>query len=106
VIVAGKFAIAFVMMRVLKYSKSMARVVAAALAQIGEFSFIIATLGLSYGLLSAETNELILAAAMISILINPALFAWASRAYVAKQADADVVPEPADAPIAYEGSGH
>lgn len=106
VIVVGKFAIAFVMMRVLKYSKSMALVVAAALAQIGEFSFILSTLGLSLGLISEETNELILAAAMLSILMNPALFAWASRAYVAKQADAAPHPEPADAPVAYEGTGH
>lgn len=106
VIVVGKFGAAYFIVRVLRYSNSMALVVAAALAQIGEFSFILATMGLNLEILPPEASDLILAAAMLSILLNPALFAWASRAYVAKQADAAPASEPADAPVAYEGSGH
>src|SRR5690606_2809056 len=42
--------------------------------QIGEFSFILGTLGLTYGLLSQEANSLILAGALVSISLNPMLF--------------------------------
>jgi CPA2 family monovalent cation:H+ antiporter-2 len=56
--------------------------VSVALAQIGEFSFILAGLGRSYGLLSDETYNLVLAGALISIALNPFLFraveAWRS----------------------------
>lgn len=50
--------------------------VAAGLAQIGEFSFILAEVGRSLGLLSDEGRNLILASALISIVVNPLLF-WA-----------------------------
>ena len=50
-------------------------IVAAGLAQIGEFSFILAELGLSLGLLPDEGSNLILAGALISITLNPLLFA-------------------------------
>jgi CPA2 family monovalent cation:H+ antiporter-2 len=49
-------------------------VVAASLAQIGEFSFILAGLGASLGILPAEGMSLILAGALISIAINPLIF--------------------------------
>ncbi len=81
VIVAGKGLVAFGIVRALKYSRSMALVVAAALAQIGEFSFILVTLGRDLDLLSAEASDLVLAGAITSIVINPFLFAWAARAY-------------------------
>ena len=48
--------------------------VSAALAQIGEFSFILATLGVALGLLSVESQSLIVAGALISITINPLVF--------------------------------
>jgi CPA2 family monovalent cation:H+ antiporter-2 len=50
--------------------------VSASLAQIGEFSFILAGLGLSLGLLPAEGMSLVLAGALISIALNPLLFAF------------------------------
>src|SRR5215831_9733833 len=49
--------------------------ISASLAQIGEFSFILAGLGLSLGLLPAEGRDLILAGAIITIILNPFLFA-------------------------------
>ena len=53
---------------------STALLVSAALAQIGEFSFILAALGLSLGLLSAEAQNLVLAGAILSISLNPVVF--------------------------------
>jgi CPA2 family monovalent cation:H+ antiporter-2 len=81
VIVAGKFVVAYVLVRLLRYSNSMALVIAAALAQIGEFSFILMTLGEELHILDPDAQSLVLAGAIISIVLNPALFAWASRAY-------------------------
>ena len=81
VIVVGKFLVAYGLVRALKYSNSMALVIAASLAQIGEFSFILMTLGGELEILDPDAESLVLAGAIISIILNPALFAWASRAY-------------------------
>jgi CPA2 family monovalent cation:H+ antiporter-2 len=53
--------------------------IAASLAQIGEFSFILAGLGVALGLLPEEGRALLLAASILSILLNPVLFAAAER---------------------------
>ena len=53
--------------------------ISASLAQIGEFSFILAVLGESLGLLPPEGQGLIVAGALISIAINPAVFTVAER---------------------------
>lgn len=58
-----------------RYPMSTALTVGAGLAQIGEFSFILAGLGVTLGLLSAEGHSLVLAAALISIAMNPVVFA-------------------------------
>jgi CPA2 family monovalent cation:H+ antiporter-2 len=57
------------------HSRATALMMSASLAQIGEFSFILANLGLILGLLPAEGRDLILAGAIITILLNPLLFA-------------------------------
>jgi CPA2 family monovalent cation:H+ antiporter-2 len=57
--------------------------VAAALAQIGEFSFIVAAMAVALGVMPAEGNGLILGGALISILINPLAFR-AARAFAGK----------------------
>jgi monovalent cation:H+ antiporter-2, CPA2 family len=67
------FAIALVL--AFRYPLSTALTVGASLAQIGEFSFILAALGVSLHLLSVEGQSLILAGALISIAVNPLLFA-------------------------------
>ena len=85
VIVVGKFVVAYVLVRMLRYSTAMALVIAAALAQIGEFSFILMTLGEQLKILDPDAQSLVLAGAIISICLNPFLFAWASRAYRASQ---------------------
>jgi len=75
VILLGKTLAAVALVLLLRYPLSTALTVGASLAQIGEFSFILAGLGASLGLLPIEGQSLILAAAIISIAANSALFA-------------------------------
>jgi CPA2 family monovalent cation:H+ antiporter-2 len=75
IILVGKSIAAFLVVRGFGHSRSAALMVAASLAQIGEFSFILADRSLAVGLLPEEGRDLILAGAIISILINPLLFA-------------------------------
>ncbi|MES2535987.1 MAG: YbaL family putative K(+) efflux transporter [Pseudomonadota bacterium] len=74
IIVVGKSLAAFLLVLMLRYPVNTALTVSASLAQIGEFSFILAALGLSLGLLPREAQSLILAAAIISIALNPLVF--------------------------------
>lgn len=74
VIVIGKSVAAMAITLAFRYPLNTALIIAASLAQIGEFSFILAGLGMSLGLLPIEGMSLILAAALISIAINPLLF--------------------------------
>ncbi len=73
-IIIGKFAITYLIVRGFRYPTRKAMMVAAGLAQIGEFSFILIALGTEAGLLSEEARNLILAGAIISISLNPVLF--------------------------------
>ncbi|MCX7249916.1 MAG: Kef family K(+) transporter [Burkholderiales bacterium] len=75
IIIFGKSLAAFCLVLALRYPLNTALTVSASLAQIGEFSFILAGLGLSLGLLPAEGMSLVLAGALISIALNPLLFA-------------------------------
>jgi CPA2 family monovalent cation:H+ antiporter-2 len=86
-ILVGKSLVAFGIVLVLGYPVSTALVVSAALAQVGEFSFILAGLGITYQLLPAEGLNLILAGALISITLNPLVFALADRACAWLKAD-------------------
>ena len=74
IIVLGKSCSAFLIVTAFRYPLGTALAVAAALAQIGEFSFILAGLGLTLGLLPAEGQDLILAGAILSITLNPLAF--------------------------------
>ncbi|MFC0711375.1 YbaL family putative K(+) efflux transporter [Azorhizophilus paspali] len=74
IIVVGKSIAAAVLVLLLRYSLNTALIVSASLAQIGEFSFILAGLGVNLGLLPVEGQSLILAGALISIAINPLVF--------------------------------
>lgn len=74
IIVFGKSLAAALLVVILRYSIKTALTVSASLAQIGEFSFILAGLGVSLGLLPKEGQSLILAGALISIALNPFLF--------------------------------
>ncbi len=75
IIIVGKSIAAAVLVLALRYPLNTALTVSASLAQIGEFSFILAGLGKSLGLLPAEGQSLILAGALLSMAINPLVFA-------------------------------
>ena len=77
IVVFGKSLAAFGIVRVLGGSMRTALIVSAALAQIGEFSFILAGLGVNLRLLPAEGLNLIVAGALLSITFNPAVFSAA-----------------------------
>ncbi|MCQ9378864.1 YbaL family putative K(+) efflux transporter [Methyloversatilis sp. XJ19-49] len=79
IIVIGKSIAAAAIVRAFGHPLSTALTVSASLAQIGEFSFILATLGLSLGLLPETGRDLILGGAIISILLNPLLFVALDR---------------------------
>ncbi|MCS3806660.1 CPA2 family monovalent cation:H+ antiporter-2 [Chromobacterium alkanivorans] len=75
VIMLGKTLAALILVILYRYPLTTALTIAASLAQIGEFSFILAGLGVTLGLLSAQGMSLVLASALISIALNPLLFA-------------------------------
>ena len=75
IVLFGKSIVAFLIVIVLGYPVGTALMVSASLAQIGEFSFILAGLGIALELLPPEGRDLILAAALLSITLNPAMFA-------------------------------
>jgi len=74
IIILGKSIAAFLIVLFFKYPLNTALVVSASLAQIGEFSFILAGMGVSLGVLSIEGQNYILAGALISIALNPLVF--------------------------------
>ena len=74
IIIIGKSVAAMGLVLAFRYPLNTALTIAASLAQIGEFSFILAGLGMSLGILPAEGMSLILAGAFISIALNPIIF--------------------------------
>ncbi len=74
IIVFGKSLAAFLLVLAFRYPLNTALTVSASLAQIGEFSFILAGLGAALGVLPVEGQSLILAGALISIALNPLVF--------------------------------
>jgi CPA2 family monovalent cation:H+ antiporter-2 len=79
IVIVGKSLAALLIVRAFGRSLQTALTIAASLAQIGEFSFILAGLGVALGLLPEEGRDLILAGAIISILLNPLAFEAAER---------------------------
>lgn len=79
IVIVGKSIAALAITTVFKLDKATSLTVAAALAQIGEFSFILAALSVQLGGMRQETHDLILAAALISISLNPFVFALIDR---------------------------
>jgi monovalent cation:H+ antiporter-2, CPA2 family len=79
IILFGKSAAALLIVLAFRHPLSTALTIAASLAQIGEFSFILAGLGVTLGLLPEQGRDLVLAAAILSILLNPLFFAALDR---------------------------
>ena len=88
VLTAG--AACYLLLRVLGVKGASAVTIAIALTQIGEFSFILADVGIGLGLMSPGARDLILGASILSILLNPILFALAAK----REASPNVAPAP------------
>ncbi len=96
IIVFGNALIGFAVVRLFKLPQLTALTIAASLSQIGEFSFILAGLGLSQKVLPQQGHDLILAGALLSIIANPLLFAWLDRWQKRQQPGAAVTQVLAD----------
>ncbi|HEJ9488109.1 MULTISPECIES: YbaL family putative K(+) efflux transporter [Proteus] len=83
IIIIGKSAAALVLVRMFGHSRRTALTIAASLAQIGEFAFILAGLGVALNVLEPDARNLVLAGALVSIMLNPVLFSLLDR-YLAK----------------------
>ncbi len=92
-IIVGKSLAAFVIVRAFGHPATTAATISVSLAQIGEFSFILAALGVNLGILPEAGRDLILAGAILSIIANPFLFTWLDRWQARQQQDA---PQPAE----------
>ena len=98
IILIGKSLAAFGIVVGFRYSIHTALTISASLAQIGEFSFILAALGVSLGLLPVEAQSLIVAGALLSITLNPFVFNAIEpvhRWIQARRKVADVLERPA-----------
>ena len=105
IIVFGKSAAAYVIVRAFGHPNSTALTISTSLAQIGEFAFIIAGLGLTLGILPQDGYSLVLAGALISIMLNPILFMVLDRWQAREDARVlrDTPPEPAVVPMDIAG---
>lgn len=79
IVLIGKSLAALLITAMFRQARATGFTVAASLAQAGEFTFILAALGVSLGVLQPETRDLILAAALLSIALNPLMFRLSDR---------------------------
>ena len=102
IIVLGKSLAAFLIVRLFGHPNAIALTISASLAQIGEFSFILAGLGVGLALLPERGRDLVLAGAILSIMLNPLLFVALDRLMAKserkKEADAQDTGETAAEP--------
>ncbi len=104
IIVVGKSAAAYGIVRAFGHPNATALTISTSLAQIGEFAFIIAGLGLTLGILPKDGHSLVLAGALISIMLNPILFMVLDRWQAREDARiaANAAPEPDVVPMDIE----
>ena len=92
IIVIGKSVAAWLIVRAFGHTNSTALTVAASLAQIGEFSFILIGLGMDLDMVPREARDLILAGAIVSIILNPLAFMLMERLRHGEP----IIPQPSD----------
>lgn len=97
IVIIGKSLAALVITAMFRLDRATSLTVAASLAQIGEFSFILAAISMQMGAMSRETHDLILAAALLSISLNPFVFALIDRLGARTPPDAPTTRKPTDA---------
>jgi CPA2 family monovalent cation:H+ antiporter-2 len=98
IILFGKSVAAFAIVRLFGHPNSTALTISASLAQIGEFSFILVSLGVSLSLMTERGRDLVLAGAIISIMLNPLFFALLDRILADKKETATPSGEDKPAP--------
>jgi monovalent cation:H+ antiporter-2, CPA2 family len=98
IIVGVKSAVAYYIIRGFGHDHEKGLTIAASLAQIGEFSFILITMGVKLAIVPTEARDLVVAGAMISILLNPLLFHLLDRRAVRKAAMGAAVDAPTPGP--------
>jgi CPA2 family monovalent cation:H+ antiporter-2 len=96
IIIGVKSLAAFYIVRALGRDRDMGLTIAASLAQIGEFSFILITMSVKLAIVPAEARDLVVAGAMISILANPLLFYLLDRREARKATAARDMAEPGE----------
>ena len=103
IIIIGKSCAAWLIVRAFGYRNSVALTVSASLAQIGEFSFILAVLGVKLEILPDLGRDLIVAGAILSIMLNPLIFsgvlAFLQRGRVSPDAAPETVQGPQPKPM-------
>jgi CPA2 family monovalent cation:H+ antiporter-2 len=102
IITLGKSAAAFTIVRLFGHPTSTALMISASLAQIGEFSFILAGLGVELGLMPERGRDLILAGAILSIMLNPLFFAILDRWLAAEKSREGPAADTPTAPASRE----
>lgn len=98
IIILGKSVAAYWIVRAFGHSHAKALTISASLAQIGEFSFILAVLGVELGVLPEEGRDLIVAGAILSILANPFIFQALDR-HLGPDPDGEKAAAAAVAPV-------
>jgi CPA2 family monovalent cation:H+ antiporter-2 len=92
VVVVVKSVVAFSIVRAFGHDRDTAFTIAASLAQIGEFSFILIVLGRELAIVPAEAVDLVVAGALIAILLNPFLFTALDRRALRRAAASPAEP--------------
>ena len=103
IITAGKSLAAYVIVRAFGHPRDTALTISASLAQIGEFSFILAGLGVSLAILPEQGRDLVLAGALLSIMANPLIFAALDQLQARRAAGAQDGAKAAPAPARNPG---
>ena len=107
IIMFGKSAAAYLIVRAFGHPRATALTISASLAQIGEFAFIIAALGVALGILPREGQDLVLAGALVTIMLNPLAFAVVERWQAREQARSDAEAARArDREVAADAASH
>lgn len=105
-VLLGITAVGFLVMRLFGYKTATALFVAASLAQIGEFSFILIDLGIGMKLVPAAARDLVLGTSIISILMNPALLAAADAVRRKLEPPAERAKDALDQLVPTKRTGH
>ncbi|MGL4310844.1 MAG: cation:proton antiporter [Paracoccaceae bacterium] len=100
IIVLVKSLAAYGITRIFGYGRDTALTIAASLAQIGEFSFILIVMAVGLDILPPEARDLTVAGALVSILVNPVLFAALDRREARKASQIGDVPQTTSDPAA------